>query len=96
MITAATITPYLPNSPVHAQAWYLRYGPDSRHVAAASQFARNVRIWTLPDEALAAADLIAMSEVVSGQTVRSGNTVEPLDRQSLLNRWMALHAIRPR
>jgi WD40 repeat protein len=94
--TGEAITPYLPNSPARAQAWFLRFGPDSRRVAAASQFARNVRIWTLPDEAQAAAELIALSEVLSGQTVRSGTGVEPLDRQSLLSRWTAVRAIRPR
>jgi WD40 repeat protein len=94
--TGDAITPYLPNRPVRAQAWMLRFGPDSRHVAAAGQFARNVRIWTLPDEAQSARDLIAMSEVISGQTVRAGTTVEPLDRQSLLSRWTELQAIRPR
>jgi WD40 repeat protein len=94
--TGEAITPYLPNSPVRAQAWYLRFGPDSRRVAAAGQFARNVRIWTLPEETQASADLIALSEVVSGQTARSGTSVEPLDRQSLLNQWTAVRAIRSR
>jgi hypothetical protein len=70
------------------------FSPDGRWIVTTS-YDKTARTWLLPEEERPKADLLLLTQLLSGHSVDDTGTVVPLSAEEFLKAWQTLHTKYP-